>query len=93
MNRIGVMGFEETFTAYLVGDKRKDPKNNMCHFEYKKLKNDLNFCRRHRDIGASTDSHGDGNSEDDLNQIVPHRSCHRNFPFPFSFPFVLLIIN
>ncbi|CAH1452250.1 unnamed protein product [Lactuca virosa] len=70
------MGFEETFTAYLVGDEGKDP-NKSCHFEYKKLKNDLNFCRRHRDTGASTDSHGDGNSENDLNQIVPHQSCHR----------------
>ncbi|CAH1452249.1 unnamed protein product [Lactuca virosa] len=71
------MGFEETFTAYLVGDEGKDP-NKSCHFEYKKLKNDLNFCRRHRDTGASTDSHGDGNSENDLNQIVPHQSCHRD---------------
>lgn len=78
------MGFEETFTAYLVGDKRKDPKNNMCHFEYKKLKNDLNFCRHHRHIEASIDSHGDENPEDDLNQIPPHEPCHRKFPTSLS---------
>ncbi|CAH1452241.1 unnamed protein product [Lactuca virosa] len=74
---MGVMGFEETFTAYLVGDKGKDPKNHMCHFKYKKLKNDLNFCRHHRHIEASIDSRRDENPEDDLNQIPPYESCHR----------------
>ncbi|XP_023769535.1 probable E3 ubiquitin-protein ligase BAH1-like isoform X1 [Lactuca sativa] len=59
------MGFEETFTAYLVG---KDLINKSFHFEYNRLKNDLNFCRHHRHNEASVDSHGD-----DFNQTQCHR--------------------
>ncbi|KAI3791633.1 hypothetical protein L2E82_05492 [Cichorium intybus] len=70
------MGFEETFAAYLVGDEGNYLEKSS-HFDYKKLKNDLNFCKNHRHDGASTDSHDDGNSEDDPNQILPHQSCHR----------------
>lgn len=58
------MGFEETFTAYLVG---KDLINKSFHFEYNRLKNDLNFCRHHRHNEASVDSHGD-----DFNQTQCH---------------------
>ncbi|KAI3790880.1 hypothetical protein L2E82_04276 [Cichorium intybus] len=71
------MGFEGTFAAYLVGDKGNYLEKSS-YFDYKKLKNDLNFCNNHKHDGAFTDSHDDGNSEDDPNQILPHQSCHHD---------------
>ncbi|KAJ9555124.1 hypothetical protein OSB04_009738 [Centaurea solstitialis] len=57
------MKFEETFTAYLMGDEGKDL-NECCHFAYKRLKKGLNICRHLND-------------DDGHNQILPHQSCQR----------------
>ncbi|KAF5819501.1 putative transcription factor C2H2 family [Helianthus annuus] len=57
----------KTLADYLTEDEEDVvDMNTRCNFDFKRIKNDLNFCRLHR--------HDD---EDDRNQIVPHQYCHR----------------